>query len=296
MERTSAPVDHLVWFYEDQAQLVAKVADFAAEGLRRGEHVIVIATTDHLRAIEALLEVSGVDTTPIEALDASDTLDTFHSSGTIDRAAFDSSVGALIRDAAAHGPVRAFGEMVAVLWEQGAVREAIELEGLWCDLRDTDAFSLMCAYPSGVVLDESPYAPVNAVCELHSEIHLGDGDAPTSMRVYPGTLEAVRDARRFVHACLDADRRGVQDSLLVVSELASNAVRHAGSAFAVNVTLLNDAVRVGVRDMSPAAPRLLPMTSTVETGRGIATIAAVSNRWGIDSHRVGKTVWAEVPL
>jgi len=296
MECSTAPLEHFVWFYEERGHLIATVAEYASEGLREGEQVILIATEDHLRDIGEMLAVGGVDTSALQVFDASSTLAEFYRDGLIDREAFDRTIGSLVRATAAKGRVRAFGEMVALLWADGAVREAIELEALWCELRSAAEFTLLCAYPSGVLLDEPLQAPVNAVCALHSEVHIGDpGEPTTSMRVYPATVDAVRDARRFVRACLGERHPGLEDALLVISELASNAVHHAGSAFAVQVSLVGNSFRIGVRDPSSVVPRLLPMTVNAESGRGIATVAALSTRWGIDTHPSGKTVWAEVP-
>jgi anti-sigma regulatory factor (Ser/Thr protein kinase) len=297
MECATAPVDHFVWFYEERSHLIARVADYAAEGLRLGEQVILIATREHLRDIEDRLALADVRTTNLQAFDAHDALQAFTRDGALDHAAFDDTIGALVRATAEKGPVRAFGEMVALLWADGAVREAIELEAMWCELRATESFSLLCAYPSSIVLDEPLHAPVNAVCALHSEIHIGDeGEASSSMRVYPSTLGAVREARRFVRSCFGDRRHGLEDALLVTSELACNAVRHANSAFAVYVMLADDYMRIGVRDSSPVSPRLMPMTPRSESGRGIATIATLSTRWWIEAHPVGKTVWAQLPL
>jgi hypothetical protein len=298
MDCTSAPVDHFVWFYEERAHLIEQVAAYAADGLRAGESVVLVATADHLVDIAKHLDTMSVDTTRLATYDAAATLHRFYRDGAIDREAFNATIGTLVKTAAAGNRVRIFGEMVALLWEDGAVHAAVQLEALWCQLREEVGFQLMCAYPSGLMLDEHLHAPANAVCELHSEIYLGEtGEASSAMRVYPPTPRAVGEARRFARACLGGDSPGIDDIMLVVSELASNAVRHAHTAFAVHVSVLGDTVRVGVRDADAANPRLLPMMmGMAETGRGIATVAAIGIRWGIDTHATGKTVWAELPL
>jgi anti-sigma regulatory factor (Ser/Thr protein kinase) len=286
-----------VWFYEERAHLIEKVADFAAEGLRCGDHVVLVATSDHLADIERRLVALGVNTLGLATYDAAAMLDTFYRDGTIDRDAFNRTVGGLVRATSRDRRLRVFGEMVALLWADGAVQAAVQLEALWCQQREHASFQLLCAYPSSVLLEEQLHAPVNAVCELHSEIHLGEaGEPTTSMRTYPATPQAVGEARRFVRACLGGGSTGIEDVLLVTSELACNAVRHAQSAFAVSVTVLGDALRISVRDASGESPRLLPLPGDAESGRGIATIAALSSRWGIESHRGSKTVWAELPL
>jgi len=297
MECAAAPVDHLAFFYEDRSQLIAKVASFAEEGLRLGESVMLIATGEHLDDIATLLASRSVDTGRLRVFDAATTLKGFFHNGEIDRDAFTATIGSLVGDAVAAGPVRLFGEMVALLWDEGFVRSALELEALWCDLRQRDCFTLLCAYPSSVVLDGHLQAPANAVCELHSELTIGEHGEATLLRIYPPTLDAVREARRFVRSCVSGDACCHNDIMLVTSELSSNAVHHAQSAFAVQVSLRGDRLRIGVRDTSSVSPRLMPMsTGTAESGRGIATVAALSERWGIETHTVGKTVWAELAL
>jgi anti-sigma regulatory factor (Ser/Thr protein kinase) len=297
MECSSAPRDHFVWFYEERSHLIDNVAAFAAEGLRAGEYVILIATDDHLRDIQEMLAIADLDSTRLQVFEAAATLAAFYRDGVIDPDGFDRTIGALVRDTAAKGAVRAFGEMVALLWADGAVPAAIELEALWCDLRSVESFSLLCAYPSGVVLDDPRHSPINDVCALHSEVRIGEpGQPTTTMRVYPSTLEAVREARRFVRSCLGDQSPGLEDVLLVASELSSNAVYHARSSFAVQVSLLGDRLRIGVRDASATPPELVQMTEYAESGRGVATVAALSTRWGTDIHPDGKTVWAEIQI
>ena len=66
--------------------------------------------------------------------------------GTPDPVAFASVIGAALDDLTGSGPVHAFGEMVALLWDEGNVTAAIELESLWNDLAEHRTFSLYCAY------------------------------------------------------------------------------------------------------------------------------------------------------
>ena len=81
-------------------------------------------------------------------LDAQDTLGLFTRDGQPDRELFEQTVGAVVRRLAVAGrPLHAYGEMVALLWAQGAVRAALELEALWNGLQREVTFSLLCAYP-----------------------------------------------------------------------------------------------------------------------------------------------------
>ena len=116
-------------------------------------------------------------------------------------------------------------------------------------------------------------------------------------------LASVVVARRMV---VDAARswclpeRVAEDVALVVSELASNAVLHARTHFTVSAARLGQGLRVEVADLDPTRPG--PAAEKFEdlmavrsmTGRGLALVAATSDRWGCDPARGGKVVWAEV--
>lgn len=85
----------------------------------------------------------------------------------------------------------------------------------------------------------------------------------------------------------------VDDMRLVVSELASNAVKHAGTTFTVN--LRGDGLRVllTVHDSSPGMALEQPPGATSTGGRGLAIVDRLSHDWGVD-HADGtvKSVWA----
>src|SRR5687768_5737504 len=149
--------DHLVQFYEDEAVLTAAVARFLGEGLRAGDIVIAIATEPHKRAFERHLAAIGFDVTRTCAsgqlvfLDAHETLSKFMRGGEPDRALFEAAVGAPIAKQVAAGVarLRAYGEMVDVLWKQGDRNAAIRLEELRNDLQSRHVFTLLCAYAMG---------------------------------------------------------------------------------------------------------------------------------------------------
>ena len=83
----------------------------------------------------------------------------------------------------------------------------------------------------------------------------------------------------------------VEATLLLVSELVTNAVLHARSSVSVEVKHLRRGVRVEVTDTSPLPPVLLPRS---DTAGGMALVDAVSTRWGVTAIPNGKTVWFEV--
>src|SRR6185503_3272068 len=127
--------DHVVQFYDDDDQLIAVVVGYLAAALVDGDAVVVLATPAHRRAFAAALAAAGVDAAAarddgrLVLLDAAGTLARFTVGDDIDAAAFDSVVGGLVRRVAASGrPVRAYGEMVALLWGAGDRAGAVELE------------------------------------------------------------------------------------------------------------------------------------------------------------------------
>jgi CheY-like chemotaxis protein/anti-sigma regulatory factor (Ser/Thr protein kinase) len=106
----------------------------------------------------------------------------------------------------------------------------------------------------------------------------------------------VRLARRFVaekvrewglESLLD-------DALLVTSELAANAITHAGSACRIKLSLSAAALRIDVIDSGAGTPEPQPPSATEEHGRGLHLVAAMTTAWGLDVMPGDrKVVWAE---
>ena len=84
-----------------------------------------------------------------------------------------------------------------------------------------------------------------------------------------------------------------EDALLVVSELTTNALIHAGSAATI-VALFDDGrLRVEVHDEDPVAPQLRDHPDG-SGGWGLRVVAAVADGWGSFPTPSGKLVWAEM--
>jgi anti-sigma B factor antagonist len=124
----------------------------------------------------------------------------------------------------------------------------------------------------------------------------------SSALLLPFTASSVGVARRhLVSDLIEAGVRApaVTDAALVVSELLSNALRHAvplpGSAIRVAWDLDSDSVRVSVSDGGGSTrPELGAPTPTTTGGRGLRIVARLSRRWGTLCDDEGTTVWAEV--
>jgi hypothetical protein len=308
--------EHCVHYYDDDAELVGVVVEYVAAGLAAGERVIVVATSAHLGAIERGLaprvdvraaRARGLLQTP----DAARTLALFLVDGVPDPELFETHVARRVTDALRDGtPVRAFGEMVALLWEQGNVVGVVQLERLWNDLLLRESFSLCCAYHVSA-LSGASLAEINRVCHEHSVVYPPasydrpfddgpdrEGDPGVRSAVFLPVPEAVGATRRFVAAVLDGwDLAPLDwDAALVVSELANNAVNHGASSFRVLVSRAGGRVRVGVHDAAPGRPHRRTAGVGDLNGRGMTIVAALSLDWGCDQLAGGKFTWAELAL
>ena len=124
-----------------------------------------------------------------------------------------------------------------------------------------------------------------------------------SVLLLPFTASSVSVARRRLVSDLIA--AGVYDPAicdvaLVISELLSNALRHAGplpgSKIRVAWRIDADGVRVSVSDGGgPTVPELGEPTQAATGGRGLRIVEKLSRRWGTSADEDGTTVWAEVP-
>ncbi len=171
-----APCEHLVQVYQDEGLFMDTLVDFIDAGLRNDEATIVIATASHRSSLEARLREAGHDLAAARAggryvaLDAAATLARFMEGGWPDEERFHALVHGLIGDARRDGRrVRAFGEMVALLWDQGHHGATVRLEHLWNELCEDSGLALFCAYPRiGATRDLTD--ALAAVCAAHSRV------------------------------------------------------------------------------------------------------------------------------
>jgi signal transduction histidine kinase len=170
---------HFVMFYEKDGFLVDEVSNFIGAGLRAGDTGIVIATRLHRDALEDRLKtldqypaVNPGHAGQLVLLDAYETLSCFMVDGRPDERRFVNVLGNVV-ELAQKGPsgrVRAFGEIVALLWEDGNRAAAIELEALWNKLAAAHAFSLFCAYPMHAFSQEDDAVSFRHICDAHTHV------------------------------------------------------------------------------------------------------------------------------
>jgi len=173
------PREHLVQIYQEEGAFADSLEAFVAGGLRAGESVIVIATSEHLCELESRLLKHSIDLIAADlseqfiALEASAVLAKFMVNGWPDDVLFEQVVMGLLKRAGKGGRrVRAFGEMVAMMWARGQTAAAVHLERLWHKLCHKRGFSLFCAYPRNG-FTENADASIREICAAHSKYILG---------------------------------------------------------------------------------------------------------------------------
>jgi serine/threonine-protein kinase RsbW len=113
----------------------------------------------------------------------------------------------------------------------------------------------------------------------------------TRKRRFGAEAEAVSAARHFLREVLEGQPAEVLSAAeLMVSELATNSVRHAHSPFEIAIRCRNE-IRVEVRDRGAGSPTVLNPPAREISGRGLRIVEAMSDEWGVTPQRTGKTVW-----
>ena len=177
---SSAAYPHAVKFYNDDASLGRTVAEFLAPGLREGQPAIVIATPEHRNLIAGQLAAHGLNVAELERdgdlqlIDADAMLARFMVGEEPDPVRFHATVDEVIARACKDRlpcPVRAYGEMVDVLWKRANAEGAIRLEMLWNRVATTAEFALLCGYAVGNFYKEVSTGPTfQTVCDQHNHI------------------------------------------------------------------------------------------------------------------------------
>jgi len=174
--RSVGACNHDVQFYADDAFLLDSLVSFVGKSLEHGGAAIVVATKAHRDGLSQRLEAGGVPLTAATqqgrylALDAAQTLATFMKEGMPDKVVFARIVGDIVTWAAAQvnqAKVVIFGEMVALLWQEGNAAAAIRLEQYWNELAETYSFSLLCGYPLAGFNRENHRESFDKICAEH---------------------------------------------------------------------------------------------------------------------------------
>ena len=212
--------EHFVQFYEADGFLLNSLSGFIGNAISSGEGAIVVATKAHRQGLDELLQANGLDVVSHKAsgryvsLDASETLSKFMVNGAPDGERFKEVLGGVIASVTdGRSRIRAFGEMVGVLWVEGNYAGAIRLEELWNELKKVHSFSLFCAYPMNQFGGEQFIEPHSNVCSVHSRVipaesYAGLDDQDARLRAIALLQQKARSLETEVN-----ERRQVEDRL-----------------------------------------------------------------------------------
>ncbi len=170
------PCGHIVYPYTDEGLVGQAVTLFASAGLRDGEGVILIMSSNHCEPIKLRLQVEGVHTEAYErsgqliCVTTEELLSKFITDGVLDGGLFKSIVTGLIEKARTsvsngrRGKVRIFGEMVSQLRDNN-LKATTLLEGLWNEVIKEHSVALLCTYALHGDGDQIP----RVLMDLHSD-------------------------------------------------------------------------------------------------------------------------------
>lgn len=115
------------------------------------------------------------------------------------------------------------------------------------------------------------------------------------MTEFPNELTSVAAARSFVaRAIAHCRQETIEVARLLTSELATNALVHAHSTFAVVATESEGVVHIEVTDTSSVRPEPIPAQILRTHGRGLLLLDEFSSEWGVVDAPPGKTVWFDL--
>ena len=165
---------HIAQFHNDNKTLTDRVCEFFATGAESGDALIVIATPAHRADIAECLFQRGVDLAAMAAtgryavMDAAETLSRLLVARRPSPLLFGEVVGSAIsRLQPESGRVRAFGEMVSLLWSTGDRDAAIRLEEIWNEWIGFHPLSLMCGYEFDGAMDARGFS---AIAATHTDV------------------------------------------------------------------------------------------------------------------------------
>ncbi len=189
---SAAPAVHSVYIYDEHSSLISRLCGITSSSLRVGDAVLVVARAETRNKLVKELRNSGVDVRRharerrFTMVDANEALLTFMVNGSPDPTLFNISIGRMLADSRKRARsteqcLTVYGEMVAVLWEQGNQNAALQLEELWNVALSDGSFHLHCGYPRSFLTHEGD---ISSVCAAHSHV-LQDRSLDTTANQLP---------------------------------------------------------------------------------------------------------------
>ena len=177
LERPSESSPFIAQVYQDDAFLMEAVGRFICAGLHAGEGVVLIMRGSRWTELAARLECEGVNLAEaarsgqVANHEADVMLKKVVRDGVPDRHAFLRVVGDVIRDMRRrHQVIRAFGEMVDILWRQGRQRHAARIAEFWKELGYIESFALLSAYRIDTLDSEAYSRAFDSMCQVHTHL------------------------------------------------------------------------------------------------------------------------------
>lgn len=179
---TLADGDHLVQFYKNDQFLTDVVTNYVAPALLNGEGAIIIATEKHIHMFEESLRKLPLNTTLLRLtgqlvmINAEVALSQFMVNGLPDSQKFGETVADALYEMKSKFPqVKAYGEMVNILWNDGNIYGTIALEKLWNTLLNKKDFTLLCAYSMDSLTEVKEGIGFSEVCQCHTHVIPAEG-------------------------------------------------------------------------------------------------------------------------
>ena len=210
-----APEHHVVQFYDnDEALLVTKVSHFLREGWKANDSLVSVGTANRNLVIADELNSLGVDVAAavnsgrLLFIDAEDLLGRITSKGQPDWKCFDTVVGATVRRMNDGGSaVRAYGEMVGILWSRGQKEAAVQLEAHWNRLIRSSRLALFCAYPIDVLSHDFDKHGVDAVLCAHTHLMPSSANGDLGSAVDRAMRDELGERAEALHRAADTHFR-----------------------------------------------------------------------------------------
>ena len=173
---------HLVQFYSNEHSLFNAVGEYLSAGLASGQAVFVVAAQQRISAFSSALTARGIDVVQavhqdrLAFAEAGEMLRTFLVDDRPDYNRFRNHVVPLLEHYGADRPgaLRAYGEMVDVLWRAGKYAAALRLEELWDELVDEYAFEVLCAYSIDHFRRSADTEHFSSICARHGAVHVAE--------------------------------------------------------------------------------------------------------------------------
>jgi MEDS: MEthanogen/methylotroph, DcmR Sensory domain len=200
------PDGHLVQMYQEgnDGTLIGNVGLYLNEGLRNGDVLLVVANAGHVEAFRKVVDGCGAAESAgrVRFFDSREMLARLMDGGQPDWGRFEGEIGetvAKVRQTNSNAGLRAYGDMVNLLWKERCYSAAIRLEQFWNKLLSRTSFSLFCAYSIDVFGQGFQGTGVEGILATHTHLIPGEsnGHLETAIRramdeVLGGEAEKIR--------------------------------------------------------------------------------------------------------